>query len=808
MTTIGSSSTVVTLSATAPVVTITGPVDAFGTVGTYLSGGTLTPFEAAIFGAGTTHFTILNTGLVKSVGTTREDIGILLAAAGTIDNTGTIIAGTGVNMFGSATPDLLVNSNFIEGTIGAAVVINGIATLDNAGTLLSTQSDGAYIHFGGTAINTGTIIGFREGVQSAYGAATIVNQGDIIATATSFVNNGTTDISHGILLKEGGAVTNSAAGTIIGETGIAILGTAGGHVVNDGHITATGHSGIYLFSKGVIENAKTGLIQSARASMELYGGGTANNYGTIDSARSGIYLKAGGKVHNTGAITAGTSGIYDFSGTAAAYNEKTGRITAADSGIDLKSGGHAYNAGFISGTLSGIYIGGSGSVTNAKSGTIDSATLGIVLEAGGIVNNAGLIDSAGTGISIKSGSATNTGTILSTGIAPGIYIGGTAAAVDNAKTGLIAAADGIELLAKAQATNAGTIKVTIGTGIILAAGGTLTNSGLIATSDPFIGGGDGIVLEGGGRIVNTGTIDAASSAIQVTAGGTIVDSGTLIGGSDAIYFGALGSTSNLLILSPTAHTVGTVSGGGGRLELEADGAKIGTAAPAQFVDFDSVTIESKAIWDMAGTFLTSLGLTLVNDGTIKESAADLITISGAIEGTGLIDLSKQAFTLEGSIAAGQTIAFTGTAETLGLANPQDFHAKIEHFSIGDTIELEGVPKTSIATTHFAGGVLTLTGDGHTVDITFASPASFGTDIFVLTAEGANTALTLKKPAMSILSPTTPPAATTLPTLSPPAASTPTTPAAALTTSVPTPLGIATALLHQSPTTLPPITLQP
>jgi hypothetical protein len=700
MTTIGSSSTVITL--TTPNVTLTGPVDAYGLVGTFLANGTLTPFDAAILGPAAGHFTITNTGLVESHGTSttnKFDAGILLGGAGTLTNKGTILGAQGVAMLGTAGADRLTNSGLIEGSIGIAINLAARATLGNSGTILSTEGTAIYLLAGGSLGNTGHITAYRNGIDAEYGPATVTNTGTIIATADTFISHGTTAISHGIRLHDGGIVRNQQGGTIAGAGGIAIEGTTAAYVYNAGLVAAGTHTAIYLDVAGTVINAKTGSILSGGA--------------------------------------------------------------------------------------------------------------GIVLETGGTADNAGLIRGDGTGIAVKSGAATNTGTILLTGHEVGIYLAGSAGvAAYNGKTGRISAATGIELGANGNVTNNGAIEVTIGNGLFLAAGGTITNGGLITASDPFIGGGDGIALVGGGRIVNTGTIYGANNAIQVTQGGTIVDSGTLIGGRDAIYFGVFGSTSNLLILSPTAHTTGTVFGGGGRLELEADGTKIGTAAPAQFTDFASVTIESKAIWDMAGTFLTSLGLTLVNDGTIKESAADLITISGAIEGTGLIDLSKQAFTLEGSIAAGQTIAFTGTAETLGLANPQDFHAKIEHFSIGDTIQLEGVPKTSIATTHFAGGVLTLTGDGHTVDITFASPASFGTDVFVLTAEGANTALTLKKPAMSILSPTTPPAATTLPTLSPPAASTPTTPAAALTTSVPTPLGIATALLHQSPTTLPPITLQP
>jgi hypothetical protein len=374
-------------------------------------------------------------------------------------------------------------------------------------------------------------------------------------------------------------------------------------------------------------------------------------------------------------------------------------------------------------------------------GEIDGVDIGVLAQAGLTGGNSGLIRATGDSF-VSAGE---------TFIASGLDLRG-AGSFEN--KGTITAAVGVNLQGTATLDNTGRV-LGVDVGVDSAGDGLIANSGLISESGETFTVGSALldaagVFLNGGVLDNSGVVEGAVG-VAVESGGTVIDSGTIIGRDfDAVYFAS--GFNNLLVLSPTAKIEGGVFGGGGTLELEADGKTVGTAAPAQYVGFDDVTIESKAIWDMAGTFVTSLGLNLVNDGTIKESAHDLITISGALDGTGLVELSKQAFTVNGAVAAGEKIAFTGTGETLAIGDAAGFEGVVETFKAGDTIELSGVAFGGITGSHFAGGVLTIDESGGSVALTFASPDSFGKDVFLLSADGAGTAITLVKPKLAILAP--------------------------------------------------------
>ncbi len=253
------------------------------------------------------------------------------------------------------------------------------------------------------------------------------------------------------------------------------------------------------------------------------------------------------------------------------------------------------------------------------------------------------------------------------------------------------------------------------------------------------------MLNDGGVIDNTGTVYGAAIGIDVSQGGTIIDSGAIASGYRyAIFFYPGCAAESRLILSPTAHFTGTVQLNGGALNLAADGKKIGTFAPEnlQILNAGSITIDSGAIWDIAGTFTNGSTGVLVNDGTIKESAHDLIDFNGPITGTGVIELSKETLTFNGAVASAQKISFSGTGEDLALGDAAKFAAKIEQFALGDTIDLTSIALSAITATHFASGVLTLDEGAIKLEFTFDNPSTFGSDSFKLSSAGAGTAITL------------------------------------------------------------------
>jgi len=422
---------------------------------------------------------------------------------------------------------------------------------------------------------------------------------------------------------------------------------------------------------------------------------------------AGIVLESASKFTNGGTIVAAT-GIEVLGLVTGAYIE-TNKILRATLGA-------------------GIYLQAKGSGLNT--GQLTAATTGILLAGGGYAYNSGTIHAAATGIDQAGGDAYNYGAITA---ATAIRLTGTAGYVDNTGN-LRAAQDGIDFETSGSVSNTGTIQAQ-STGLLITTGGIAHNTGFIS----------------------------AANGIILTHGGTIIESGTLIGATYAASFAT--NTANRFVLAPTATIIGTVSGGGGILEL-AHATTIGTIAlgSTQFTNFATLEIDPLSKWDLSGTFTAP---SITNNGTIIESPKDLATFAFPITGTGTIKLSKQPLTIENSIAASQKIAFTGTDETLALTTPQNFAATITNFALTDTIDLTGISLSAITGMHFGNAALTLTESSGILAFYFAAPGEFGKDLFTLTAAGPGTAITLEKPAASSfptpLTPSSPPPLITLQT---------------------------------------------
>jgi hypothetical protein len=895
MATIGSTTKPVTLTPADRTTTLTGTINAYGTIpgfGAYR--------DAAIFGPAGTDYTLDNIGLIEGHAAGGADTGILLAAPGTIKNAGTIIDGTGIAILGANTSPLyLKNTGKIEasstldntvnnyqgflkygvgvyaetagrvvntGTIsgdhaGIAFFANplslaGTGTVLNSGLITSSLGNGILIFAGGSVDNTGTIIGYQGGINIS-GAATIANvtnTGFIEATAGTFTIGSYSYSSNAVFEVATGTIDNAAGGRIVDNTGYGIVLFAGtynsadkaflagaGTILNAGTVSA--EIGVLFYGIGGLKN--TGKIIAQEIGFDatsplanVYNAGliTVSDSQFADFGGGATYIATGVVLHNSGNVTNAATGTIAaplgigvfLTGPATVTN--AGTITGADLGIDAATIATLQNSGFIAatgtqftnrGTTYGdaaVVLHQGGRFTNAATGTIAAPLSTGVANLSGLatIGNAGTIDAEFGIIFGGAGSLKNTGKIIAGGL--GVEL--TTSLVSGYNAGFISISQGqfthggttypaaaIAMLQGGNFTNAaaGTITAAHADAIAaLAAPATISNAGKLA-------GIIGIYTQAGGTITNTGIIDAPTAGIIMKQGGTIIDTGTIsiaATGFAAIYFKP-GDTDRLVIDAATKIT-GTVDGGGGILELAADGTKIGTFTPAeeqQFGGFDSLVIDPKAIWAFTGN-AQDQSINLTNNGTIDETGTDQLTIDQTLLGTGLIELDKTPLTLNGPVAAGQTLKFTGTAETLALGDSNSFAGKIDNFTLGDTIDVTDLHPSDITATHFAGGVLTLSESAGSVTITFASPASFGNDVFVLTGTAAGTAITLKKPPMTIQTPTTPPAATTLDPPPPIGATTTATPDPLSGLTMTAPFGIATALLHPTPTTLPAITLQP
>jgi hypothetical protein len=562
---------------------------------------------------------------------------------------------------------------------------------------------------------------------------TIQNAGTIIA-------NGDGELGFGVVLGTAGTLANT--GTIVSGTGIAILGAApGGYIKNSKLIEGSVAAGIYLQAAGTALNAAPGTITGEVNGVDLYAGGSIYNAGLITAGDSAIYLHHGGAIYNYGTIATARNGVFAASGQTDVYNGAAGHIIAPlnrGNGLFLGSGS-VTNAGVIQG-YDGIQFTGAGAVTNF--GTITAGKSAIYLTSAGSVTNHGTIHGANYGIDLLTGGGIeNTGSI--DGGSAGIYVFSGPETIVNAATGRITGYEtGLKLnLVAGTAENAGYVHGFVG----VYGGGTIINHGVIsgtrAAIDLFAG-----------TIINTGKMIGTDSGIFAARGGTIIDSGGISAGAgDAIYFGP--GVSSRLVLTPSAKITGTVDLNGGILEL-AWGTKTGSIALGrQYETVGAITLDSHALWDLSAAAAIAAGVTLTNNGTIRETNTDSLTIAGPLAGAGVIDLGKRPLTLNGAVARGQTIAFTGTGDLIDLGDPAAFAGKIAAFSAGETIDLTGIAFGNVEATSFSAGVLTLASTGGSYTITFAGAGIFGAATLATFADGTGTGITLSaKARMGFLTP--------------------------------------------------------
>jgi len=417
---IGNSTPPVTLTAASE--TLTGIINAYGTLA---AGETLAPgggygtfiLKGAVVGFPPTNFNIINDGLIESNGPSSLDLGLLLGAASTVTNAGTISAGTGIAIIGTQAGSYIRNTGLIQGRNGGGgLYVDGFSSVNNTGRI-EGGSYGVYLNAGGNLRNTGTILatsgiaatfgqnaiynaGLIEGastigiylsgdVTNAAGGYIRGNQAGIFAISTSSYKNPTTITNHG-LINSGTAGICLAAGDTIINTG----------TINGGAFGVTSGSTPVFATSAEIFNQATGRITSPDTGLALFGVSTVSNAGYIeggvgqlfhiaspvpaiyDSSHDGVYLHAGNLI-NTGTIKGGAAGVY-----LGAFGHLTNSsfIEAANTGIVLNQYSDVMNAGLVGGGLTGAVARGDQSFL-ANAGTIAGGQYGLRASAGAQIHN-------------------------------------------------------------------------------------------------------------------------------------------------------------------------------------------------------------------------------------------------------------------------------------------------------------------------------------------------------------------------------------------------------------------------------------
>ncbi len=655
-----------------------GTVDFIENVGS-VSGGTLAGgiitagSTTAVYNAGGTIGTIINSGLLSGYGGFANEGNLTLfqndalydgsalvggivrgnsttafyntGSIGTLTNSGLITGPVGLASEGTITS--LTNTGTIEGTSGYGISTSGLITsLRNIGTIdgvmlvigtISSGSSSALNNTGsiGSVVNSGVISGsdgiFNSGnidtlENNAFNAEGALVGGLISATGTGVYNTGTI-----------GTLTNS--GEISGNLGVANYGQID-TFNNSGKVTADYSTGVYT-SGTILTLINTGQIDSAYRGLYNSGGfiQSVNNSGTIIGASSvGLYNYSGTieSLVNSGTIQ-GYYGLYNY------YLATIGTVN--NSGLILGTSGTALvnyegttigsltNTGTISSPYRGVYNGLSDALieTFINEGVIEGGGQGIWNDAGGTIlslSNSNLISSA-SGTAIKNsgsiGTLTNTGTVIDGIIVAGFITGGTS---------------GIGIL------NAGTILSLLNTGLISGGIGiendqyigTLDNSGRILgitsaavynyantiaslLNTGIIQGNDGIRNYYQSTILtlnNSGLISADNVAIyndETSTIGTIINSGQIISGYRGIY--NVYSDTTIEALNNTV--TGTIKGGTGQAIYNYSGVILSILNEGQIISTAATAILNQ---NYIGT--------LTNSGTIDGN-------SGVFNDGGLID---------------------------------------------------------------------------------------------------------------------------------------------------------------------------
>jgi hypothetical protein len=659
----------ITLSSATPNVTLSGSIDAFGPIGTYvLYNGFTLAVGAAVFGPGPTDFSVVNTGEIHSSGVYRADAGIVLAVPGTVGNSGTIDASSGVMILGTGAGGMVTNSNLITARAGDGIYLQGAGNVINGGAISAYYN--AISAGAGNVVNTGTLLAFYDGIY--VGAGSVLNIGTIEAGLGIFQRAGTgenagyievstSSLRHGpgpfpgVGVSTYGHFTNEKSGTIMGFDTLEGFGTlstgmfgAGQAVLyNDGQITAAAGIGLALdaslYNSGTIKAVYFGVYAGAYYPGSYNSGYIANYKSGRISGKTGVEIKySHATLYNAGSIKGGT-GVRSSGDVL-----NSGRITGSRIG-DNQYAGTIFNSGLIRGGATGAVTNLFGAIHNKRRGTF-AGKIGVELQYGGDVFNAGQISGSKDGISVSSvrdpvrtyptGSYIyNYGAI--TGGTYGILIdlasfgqagiyndGGTITGESGARifegviynAGLIAGTGNFaaELFGAGEILNSFSGTLTgASIGVILGAElATLINFGKIT-------GKTGVELRDGATLINEGLIDGTKTGVvqqahtggQPHAPGYVLNRshGTITGGIDS-FFGRLdiynkglvrGGISNIGLV----NNIGKVDGGVDILRgTLLNGGDISNAAGA------GVTVRHSAqVYNgVSATSGTILGLTGVN----------------------------------------------------------------------------------------------------------------------------------------------------------------------------------------------------
>ncbi len=344
---------------------------------------------------------------------------------------------------------------------------------------------------------------------------------------------------------------------------------------------------------------------------------------------------------------------------------------------------------------------GSAQVENDSLVVATNPAVPLVLEAGGgFLNRGTLATGVAGGVMVLEGTIDNSGNLQSLGNGGTFVLGG----LDHAGNPLAGDLVGAQIFTDVRLTTSpagstldsgGDVMTNFGT-IVALTGQTLTLSGAILNSEVFSTIDHMIHPAGMIEVQDGGTLRlGGSGALVETYGGQV-----LLDGPNATIDGVAGQT-----LSSDNNTIsGSGHIGSGAIAFSnVDTYSVVNATGTLTLNTGSNAVNNAGTLQATGGGLLAIAGNVVNAQVVTSFIGSTVVIGGNVTGTGTLSTTGGTLEVDGTLGAGQTVAFSGfLGESLVLGMPGAMAGTITNFNFQETIDLKGVVATSET---FSGGVL-------------------------------------------------------------------------------------------------------
>ena len=664
------------------------------------------------------------------------------------------------------TGDTVMGTNFIDTAGGAAILIDGTATLDevtitggtitNSGALLTidadqtlTLQDGARL-VGGTLSNSGTLY-----VESSSGAT--LDGVNLTGSGSIQVDVVASSATPTLVLDDGAAITG---GTLtVGPFGTLAVETAGGATLNG--VNVTNGKSIEVFAGSVLTFDQVTTVDNSTGAIAIDGtamltlndafisGGTVTNNGTLTldgnaalkdgnllnfsqiNVSSTVNELSNEKITNASAIAILALGVLTLDHLTTVDNTG-GIITVYGTGV-LVLNDATINGGTIndfSTDASGGIIAGDIDVTGSSTISGDHLNNGQVTIKSGVVLTLDNDTVTGTHFDDTASGATiqvDGGTTLKL---DGVIINGGIINDFSTDTSGNTIAGDIDIVGSSTISNdhLNNGQATIKSGVVL----TLDNDTVTGTHFNDTASGATIQVDGGtmlkldGVIISGGTINDFS----IDASGNAVAGDIDIVGSSTISDANL-NQGNVTVESGQKLTLDgdTVNGTAftnvaADSVIHVDGGDTLTLNDTTTITGGGLTIDVGALVKTSGD-VTLTSTSVGNDGKI-EVTDGILKITGSVGdstpgGSGSIQIDNGAV-LDLNASDTQNVIFSGDSGKLQI-DTSSFGGYISGLTAGDQIDLSTIGYGPNTTGTYSNGILTITDGVHSISMTLTGDYS-------------------------------------------------------------------------------------